>query len=62
MLRRQHQEGPIDNRWTNLYLDVEEGTGELKIVKSRKEWYLGSSRTKAFCKNARALMPQDRGI
>jgi hypothetical protein len=57
MWRKQHQEGPIDDRWTNLYLDVDEGTGELKIVESRKEWYLGSSRTKNTCKNARDLMP-----
>jgi hypothetical protein len=46
MWRRQHQEGPIDDRWTSLSLDVDESTGELKIVESRKEWYLGSSRSK----------------
>ena len=42
MWRRQHQEGPIDDRWTRLRLDEDESTGELKIVESRKEWYLGS--------------------
>ncbi|CZR53305.1 uncharacterized protein PAC_03183 [Phialocephala subalpina] len=45
MWRRQHQEGPIDDRWTNLRLVEDESTGELKIVEARKEWYLGSSRS-----------------
>jgi hypothetical protein len=45
MWRRQHQEGPIDDRWTSLRLDEDESTGELRIVESRKEWYLGSSRS-----------------
>ncbi|KAK0102436.1 hypothetical protein ONS95_006055 [Cadophora gregata] len=43
MWRRQHQEGPIDDRWTSLSLDEDESTGELKIVEARKEWYLGCS-------------------
>jgi hypothetical protein len=37
MWQRQHQEGPIDDRWTSLRLDSDEATGELKIVESRKE-------------------------
>lgn len=45
MWRRQHQEGPIDDRWTFLRLDTDETTGDLKIVESRKEWYLGASRS-----------------
>jgi hypothetical protein len=45
MWRRQHQEGPIDDRWTSLRLDEDESTGELRIVESRKEWALGSSRS-----------------
>jgi hypothetical protein len=45
MWRRQHQEGPIDERWMSLQLVVDESSGELKIVESRKEWYLGSSRS-----------------
>jgi hypothetical protein len=45
MWRRQHQEGPIDDRWTSLRLDIDESTGKLKIVEARKEWYLGSSRS-----------------
>ncbi|TVY64190.1 hypothetical protein LSUE1_G008059, partial [Lachnellula suecica] len=45
MWRRQHQEGPIDDRWTFLRLDTDESTGDLRIVESRKEWYLGASRS-----------------
>ena len=43
MWRRQHQEGPIDDRWTCLRLDEDEKTGKLRIIESRKEWYHGSS-------------------
>ena len=43
MWRRQHHEGPIDDRWTNLRLDIDESTNEIKIVESRKEWHLGTS-------------------
>ena len=46
MWRRQHQEGPIDDRWTDLRLDEDESTAELRIVESRKEWALGSSRSR----------------
>ncbi|KAH8591883.1 hypothetical protein B0O99DRAFT_518761 [Bisporella sp. PMI_857] len=45
MWRRQHQEGPIDDRWTNLRLDVDEIAGDIKIVESRKEWHLGTSKS-----------------
>lgn len=45
MWRRQHDEGPIDDRWTSLRLDEDESTGELKIIESRKEWAMGSSRS-----------------
>ncbi|KAH8808050.1 hypothetical protein F5884DRAFT_821520 [Xylogone sp. PMI_703] len=45
MWRRQHQEGPIDDRWTNLRLDIDEATGEMRIIESRKEWYQGSSKS-----------------
>ncbi|KAF7947079.1 uncharacterized protein EAE97_004328 [Botrytis byssoidea] len=45
MWRRQHEEGPIDDRWTNLRLDTDENTGELRIIESRKEWYHGASRS-----------------
>jgi hypothetical protein len=41
--RRQHGEGPIDDRWSSLRLDVGETRGVLKIAESRTEWYKGSS-------------------
>ena len=45
MWRRQHQEGPIDDRWTSLRLDKDESSGDLRIVESRKEWHQGSGRS-----------------
>ncbi|KAG4031850.1 hypothetical protein MFRU_008g02050 [Monilinia fructicola] len=45
MWRRQHEEGPIDDRWTDLRLDRDESTGELRIIECRKEWYHGASRS-----------------
>jgi hypothetical protein len=41
--RRYHAEGPIDDRWTSLHLEIDETGGFVKIVESRKEWYKGSS-------------------
>ncbi|ELR04567.1 hypothetical protein VC83_03118 [Pseudogymnoascus destructans] len=41
MWRRQHLEGPLDDRWTNLALAIDETTGQLTIVESRKEWLEG---------------------
>ncbi|KAL2157092.1 hypothetical protein VTH06DRAFT_7007 [Thermothelomyces fergusii] len=40
--RRDHTEGPLDDRWTFLRLLKDEGTGQLMIVESRKEWLEGS--------------------
>jgi hypothetical protein len=58
MWRRQHQEGPIDDRWTSLKMDVDEGTGELKIVESRKEWAFGSSRSRRTYYTTRIIFPE----
>lgn len=41
--RRQHHEGPINDAWTDLSLQLDEQTGELKIVEVRKEWLGGGS-------------------
>ncbi|KFZ11516.1 hypothetical protein V501_04725 [Pseudogymnoascus sp. VKM F-4519 (FW-2642)] len=41
MWRRQHLEGPLDDRWTSLALAIDETTGQLTIVESRKEWLEG---------------------
>ena len=41
--RRQHHEGPINDAWTDLSLQLEECTGELNIVEVRKEWLGGGT-------------------
>lgn len=41
--RRQHREGPINDSWTDLALHVDECTGDLLIVESRREWANGQS-------------------
>ncbi|KAJ4396002.1 hypothetical protein N0V93_000218 [Gnomoniopsis smithogilvyi] len=43
MWRRQHAEGPIDDRWSFLRLIKNEETGKLQILESRKEWLRGRS-------------------
>ncbi|KAL2148353.1 hypothetical protein VTH82DRAFT_2273 [Thermothelomyces myriococcoides] len=40
--RRDHTEGPLDDRWTFLRLLEDEETDRLMIVESRKEWLEGS--------------------
>ncbi|KAK4122489.1 hypothetical protein N657DRAFT_575625 [Parathielavia appendiculata] len=39
--RREHNEGPIDDRWTSLFLLRDEATGHLQAVESRREWLYG---------------------
>jgi hypothetical protein len=47
--RRQHLEGPIDDRWTFLRIFRDEHSGELKILESRKEWLSGrGSATRSY--------------
>ena len=43
MWRRQHAEGPIDDRWSFIKLEKEEKSGSLRIIESRKEWIKGQS-------------------
>ncbi len=43
MWRRQHAEGPIDDRWTFLRRFTDETTGKHRILESRKEWLVGHS-------------------
>lgn len=38
MWRRQHAEGPIDDRWSFLRLLKNEQSGKLQILESRREW------------------------
>lgn len=44
LYRRQHKQGPIHDSWTDLTLQVDEGTNETVIVESRREWAQASSR------------------
>lgn len=41
--RREHAEGPIDDRWGFLKLEKDEASGKLNIIESRKEWLAGQS-------------------
>ncbi|KAI1107108.1 hypothetical protein F4804DRAFT_298552 [Jackrogersella minutella] len=41
--RRQHAEGPIDDRWGLLKLEKDEASGTINIIESRKEWLAGKS-------------------
>lgn len=36
--RRQHAEGPIDDRWSFLRLVKNEQTGQLQVLEARREW------------------------
>ncbi|KAL1649179.1 hypothetical protein SLS58_001753 [Diplodia intermedia] len=42
--RRQHAEGPINDSWTDLGLQVDEKTNKLQIVEARREWRNGGSK------------------
>jgi len=44
LYRRQHKQGPIHDTWTDLTLQIDEGTNETVIVESRREWVKASSR------------------
>jgi hypothetical protein len=39
--RRDHTEGPIDDRWSFLRFFKDEATGQLKVLESRSEWLEG---------------------
>ncbi|KUI58450.1 hypothetical protein VP1G_05704 [Cytospora mali] len=44
MWRRQHAEGPIDDRWSFIRLIRDDrDTGKLQVIESRKEWINGQS-------------------
>ncbi|KAI1306207.1 hypothetical protein F5Y03DRAFT_394752 [Xylaria venustula] len=43
--RRQHSEGPIDDRWGFLSLERDETHGDIVILECRKEWLNGQSRS-----------------
>ncbi len=62
MWRRQHREGPIDDRWSSLNLDIDESTGELGIVEARREWYLGSSKSQRTYYKTPIYFPDDEDL
>ncbi len=41
--RRKHSEGPIDDRWGFLSLEMDETSGSIVILECRKEWLTGQS-------------------
>ncbi|KAI1751292.1 hypothetical protein F4782DRAFT_505318 [Xylaria castorea] len=41
--RRKHSEGPIDDRWGFLSLEIDESNGGIVILECRKEWLQGQS-------------------
>ncbi|KAI0190020.1 hypothetical protein EV127DRAFT_365898 [Xylaria flabelliformis] len=41
--RRKHSEGPIDDRWGFLSLEIDESNGGIVILECRKEWLEGQS-------------------
>ncbi|OBR07463.1 F-box domain-containing protein [Colletotrichum higginsianum IMI 349063] len=38
MWRRQHEEGPIDDRWSTLQLEKDQVTGNIMVSECRREW------------------------
>ncbi|OHE91742.1 hypothetical protein CORC01_12969 [Colletotrichum orchidophilum] len=48
MFRRDHRDGPMDNRWTTLSLEKDSKTGVLEVVECRREYsYNGNGKSRA---------------
>lgn len=60
MWRRQHREGPIDDRWANLALKINESNGEPKIVESRREFLFGAGRSQRTFYTTKLVFPKRR--
>ncbi|KAF3009880.1 hypothetical protein E8E13_010755 [Curvularia kusanoi] len=56
--RRQHAEGAIHDSWTDLTLQHDEGTNDLYIVESRREWIGASSKQARSFYTARLSLGQ----
>ncbi|RMZ89044.1 hypothetical protein DV736_g3726, partial [Chaetothyriales sp. CBS 134916] len=56
--RRQDIEGPINDAYTNLSLQMDEATGEVMLVEIRKEWLHGGSKSDRKC----YMQPFDKGL
>jgi hypothetical protein len=57
MWRRQHAEGPLDDRWTVLRFDVNEQSGDLNVIEVRKEWLRGKSIRQRTCYTTKIIFP-----
>ncbi|OBT79579.1 hypothetical protein VF21_01235 [Pseudogymnoascus sp. 05NY08] len=62
MWRRQHLEGPLDDRWTSLALAIDETTGQLTIVESRKEWLEGRTVGQRTVYRTKVVFPKKRPV
>jgi hypothetical protein len=56
--RRQHREGPIDDRWTVLKSYIDEETGRVNISEVRREWLRGASENQRTCYNTELIYPE----
>ena len=57
--RRQHREGPINDTWTSISLQVDVETNQVMIVESRKEWLEGRSEAVRTCYTTPFLLPTE---
>lgn len=57
MWRRQHREGPIDDRWASLSLHLDESSGHVNIVETRREFTAGASNSQRTCYTTRVVFP-----
>ncbi|KAI8633699.1 hypothetical protein F5Y19DRAFT_249509 [Xylariaceae sp. FL1651] len=56
--RRQHYEGPIDDRWGFLSLENDESTGGIFILECRREWLRGQSGSRRTYYTTEAMFRQ----
>jgi len=59
--RREHREGPIDNRWGFLSLETDEATGKIVILECRVEWLqvIGGARRRTYYTTEAVFRPKD---
>ncbi|KAG0153573.1 hypothetical protein PDIDSM_2227 [Penicillium digitatum] len=57
--RREHQEGPINEMWTDLSIRKDETTGRPVILECRREWRDGKSENHRTCYTQRLPTPEE---
>jgi hypothetical protein len=57
MWRRQHREGPLDDRWGTLDLRKNEGSGDLEIIEARREFLCGAGRSQRTYYTTKLVFP-----